>query len=142
MPIVIKLRNHIFYINYCSLIIFEIFEVWLGFELFGLRVQVHSHWVQFTLARKGYGSHHCHNKPLTWNEAGVWMTSCPEEMVLRIGGFWKRVSWELDLGRWRWVFLMSTDADLKHHKMGRALRMVNIVRIVSLSSCQRTEDRS
>ena len=33
----------------------------------------------------------------TENGAGVWMTSCPEETVLRIWGFWKRVSWELTL---------------------------------------------
>ena len=38
----------------------------------------------FTLTHKGYDNHHCHNKPQTGNEAGVWMTSCPEEMVLRI----------------------------------------------------------
>ena len=36
----------IFYINHFSLIIFY-HSVWLGFELFGLRVQVHCHWVQF-----------------------------------------------------------------------------------------------
>ena len=62
-----------------------------------LLAQVNSHWVQFTLVRKGYDNHHCHNKPQTGNEAGVWMTSCPEEMVLRIWGFWKRVSWRLTL---------------------------------------------
>ena len=35
--------------------------------------------------------------PKIGNEAGVWMTSCPEEMVPRIWGFRKRVSWELTL---------------------------------------------
>ena len=39
-------QGMIFYINHFSLIIFY-HSVWLGFELFGLRVQVHSHWVQF-----------------------------------------------------------------------------------------------
>ena len=34
--------------------------------------------------------------PQTGNGAGMWMTSCPEEMVLRIWGFWKRVIWELN----------------------------------------------
>ena len=77
--------------------------------------------------------------PQTGNEAGVWMTSCPEEM--RIWGFWKRVSWEwrldhggrglsfchwgielnssrwgieLDLGRWRdsWVLRISADRNI------------------------------
>ena len=41
----------------------------------------------FTLVRKGYDNHHCYNKPQTGNVAGVWKTSCPEEMVLRIWGF-------------------------------------------------------
>ena len=41
----------------------------------------------FTLARKRYDNHHCHNKPKTVNRAGVWMTSCPEEIALRICGF-------------------------------------------------------
>ena len=41
-----------FYINHFSLIIFY-HSVWLGFELFELRVQVHSQLVQFTLAHKG-----------------------------------------------------------------------------------------
>ena len=36
--------------------------VWLGFELFGVRAQVHSQLVQFTLACKGYDNHHCYNK--------------------------------------------------------------------------------
>ena len=36
--------------------------------------------VQFTLACKGYDNHHCHNKYQTGNRAGVWMTSCPEEI--------------------------------------------------------------
>ena len=51
-----------FYSNHFSLIIFY-HSVWLGFELFGLRAQVHSQLVQFTLARKGYDNHLCHNKP-------------------------------------------------------------------------------
>ena len=49
--------------------------------------------VQFTLVRKGYDNNHCHNKPQTENEAGVWMTSCPEEMGWEFGRFWKRFSW-------------------------------------------------
>ena len=52
----------VFYINHFSLIIFY-HSVCLGFELFGLRGQVYSLLVQFTLAHKGYGNHHCHNKP-------------------------------------------------------------------------------
>ena len=45
---------------------------------------------------------------------------------------------ELDLGRWRcsWGFRISTNRDLKHHKMLRTLGMVSIIIIVSLSSCR------
>ena len=47
------------------------------------------------LVCKGYDNHHFHNKhpDRKWD----WMTSCLEEMVLRIWRFWKRVSWELRL---------------------------------------------
>ena len=68
-----------FYFNHFSLIIFY-HSVWLGFELFWLRVQVYSQLVQFTLVCKGYDNHHSHNKPQTENGAGVWMTPCSEEM--------------------------------------------------------------
>ena len=68
-----------FYFDNFLLIIFY-HSVWLGFELFGLRVQVCSQLVQFTLARKGFDNHHCHNKPQIGNEAGVWVTSCPAEI--------------------------------------------------------------
>ena len=136
------IKEWFFQINPFSLFIFY-HSVLQGFELFGLRVQVHSLWVQFTLARKVYDNHHCYYKLQTGNEARVWMASCLDEMVLRIWGFWKRFSWELDLGHWRgsWVFRISTDRDLKHHKMRCALGMVSIVRIVSLSSCRRSEDK-
>ena len=52
----------IFYINHFSLIIFY-HSVWLGFELFRLKGQVHRQLMQFTDAREGYDNHHCHNKP-------------------------------------------------------------------------------
>ena len=39
-------------------------------------------------------------------------------------------------------FRISIDRNLKHHKMRRSLGMVNIVRIVPLSSGRRTEVRS
>ena len=35
-----------------------------------------------------------HYKPTDRKWAGVWMMSWPEEMVLRIWGFWKDVSWD------------------------------------------------
>ena len=72
-----------FYINHFSLIIVH-HPVWLGFELFGLIAQVHNQLVQFTLVHEGYDNHHCHNKPPDRKWPGVWMTSCPEEMVQRI----------------------------------------------------------
>ena len=55
-----------FNINHFSLIIFY-HSVWLGFELFGLRVQVYSQLVQFMFMCKGYDNHHCHNKPQAGN---------------------------------------------------------------------------
>ena len=55
-------KEWFFYINLFSLIIFY-HSVWLGFELFGLRVQVFTQLVQLMLASKGYDNHHCHNKP-------------------------------------------------------------------------------
>ena len=82
----------IFYFNHFSLIIFY-HSVLLGFELFGLRIQVCCQLVQFTLVREGYDNHHCHNKLQTENEAGEWVTSCPEEMDWEFGISWKRFSW-------------------------------------------------
>ena len=82
----------IFYLNNFSLIIFY-HSVWLGFELFGLKVRVSSQLVQFTLQQMTITNHHCHNKPQTGNGTGVWTTSCPEEMGWEFGRFWKRFSW-------------------------------------------------
>ena len=73
-----------FNINHFSIIIFY-HSVWLGFELFGLRVQVHRHWVPFYARAQRIGqSPFVKINPQTGNVAGVWMTSCPEEMVLII----------------------------------------------------------
>ena len=65
-----------------TLIIFY-YSVWLGFELFRFSCIVIGY--SFRLTRKGYDNLLCHDKPQSGNEAGVWMTSCPEEM-----------SWELE----------------------------------------------
>ena len=59
--------------------------------------------VQFTLVRKGYDHHHCHNKPQTGNETGVLMTSYPEEMGWEFGRFWKRFSWVPTIVLRSWV---------------------------------------
>ena len=93
------------------------------------------------------------------------MTSCPEEIVWEFENFEKVVSWRLTLehaGRQLsslplkqrelsslplrhavGVFQISTDRDLKYHKMHRACvglnSTVSIVGIVFLSSCQRIE---
>ena len=61
------IKEWFFYCNHFSLIIFYL-SVWFGFELFGLRVQVCSQLVQFTLVRKGYENHLCHKNP--WQEMG------------------------------------------------------------------------
>ena len=89
--------------------------------------------------------------PQTRNGAGVWMTSCPEEMVPRIWGFW-RVSWELRLDYWGRelsslllrhivVFFGSLRTEILNitRCAARQHSMVSMVRIVSLSSCRRTE---
>ena len=55
------------------------------------------------LVHKGYDNHNCHNKPQIGNEAGVWITLCPEAMVLRIWEFWKRVSWDRTMKAESWV---------------------------------------
>ena len=44
------IKEWFFYFNHFSLIIFY-HSIWLGFELFGLRVQMHSHWVHFLRSR-------------------------------------------------------------------------------------------
>ena len=68
--------------------------------------------------------------PQKENGAGVWMTSCPKEMVLRIWGFWKSVIWDWKIEArvetsvveaCRRVLQISTGRDLKRHKMHRAL---------------------
>ena len=64
-----------------------------------LLVQVNRRWVQFTLVRRGYDNHKCHDKPQIGNKAGVWMTSCPEAMSWEFGYFEKHVSWVLDCRR-------------------------------------------
>ena len=64
------IKEWFFNFNHFSLIIFY-HSVWLGIELFGLSVQVCSQLVLFTLARKGYDNHHCHNTHLTRQEMGL-----------------------------------------------------------------------
>ena len=88
--------------NYGMIFLYKSFFVnyILSFSLVGLRtirllVQVHRHWVQFTLTRRGYDNHNCHNKPQIGNKAGVWMTSCSEVTGWEFGYFEKYVSWVL-----------------------------------------------
>ena len=87
----------IFYINYFSLIIFY-HSVWLGFQLFGL-VQVHRHWVQFTLERRGYDNYNCHNKPQIGNGLECERHRAWKRWVDNLGILKKHVSWELDCRR-------------------------------------------
>ena len=74
----------------------------LSFSLVGLwtirlLVQVHRHWVQFTLARKGYDNHNCHNKPQIGK--GLECEWCYA---------WKRWSWEFEdfekESVWSWLW--------------------------------------
>ena len=167
----------------------------VGLRTIQLFVQVHRHWVEFTLVRRRYESHKCHNKPQIEIGTGVWMTSCPEAMGWEFGYFEKHVSWVLDSSRvgsllgaspvefycrpvelgtrlgsvqlgvdfghvesWSWVKTMvlrswSLSMELcrslpteilKTTRCGERFSFVSIewLRIVSLSSCRRTEFRS
>ena len=82
------IKEWFFYINHFSLIIFY-HLVWWGFEPFGCQSRCIVNWCSLCSREKDMTIPICHNKPQTGNESGVWMTSCPEEMVLRIWGFWK-----------------------------------------------------
>ena len=91
----------------------------------------------------------CHNKPPDrkwgWSVDGV----LPRRDGLENLRILKRVSWDwtIEASSWIWAvedvvgffFRISTDRDLKPHKMRRTLGIVSIVKIVSLSSCWRTE---
>ena len=70
-----------------------------------LFVQVHRHWVHYTLARR-YENHNCHDKPQIGNGVGVWITSCPEEMGWDFGDLKKGVSWKLTSGNVRQTFYL------------------------------------
>ena len=76
-----------FFVNY--ILLFSLVGLWT----IRLLVQVHRHWVQFTLARRGYDNHNCYNEPQIGNGTGAWMTSCPEMMGWEFGYFEKHVSW-------------------------------------------------
>ena len=100
----------------------------VGLWTIRLLVQVHRHWVQFTLARRGYDNHNCHNKPQIGNDSGVWMTSCPEAMGWEFGYFEKQVSWVLD---WRRVELVvywgqSVEFYCRPVELGTRLRPVQL----------------
>ena len=99
---VILLRNEFFlyksfFVNY--IVSFCLVGLWT----IRLLVQVHRHWVQFTLARREYDNHNRHNKPKIGREAGVWMTSWPEAMGWEFGDFEKDVSWVSTVGYSSWV---------------------------------------
>ena len=90
----------VFYFNYFSLIIFY-HSVWLGFELFGLRVQVCSQLVQFMLARKGYDNHHCHKKTLNRKWGRSVDDVIPRRDGLRIWKILKKIT-SVEFWPWCW----------------------------------------
>ena len=100
-------KGMIFYFNHFSLIIFY-HSVWLGFELFGLRVQVCCQLVQFTLARKGYGNHHCHDKPQTGNGLECGWRHAQKRWPENLEDFEKEsnefrpLCWEVGVWPWCW----------------------------------------
>ena len=91
-----------FFVNY--ILSFSLVRLWT----IRLLVQVHRHWVHFTLACGGYDNHNCLNKSQIWNEAGVWMTSCSEGMIWEFGYFEKHVIWVLDCRRVELVVYWGT----------------------------------
>ena len=89
----------IFYINHFSLIIF-IIPFGKALDHSGLSVQVHSQMVlSYGHTERIWQSPFVIINSQTGNGAEVLMTSCPEEMVLRILGFWKGSSWVFN--RWK-----------------------------------------
>ena len=87
----------IFYFNHFSLVIFY-HSVWLGFELFGLRVRCVVNWCSLRLRTKDMTITIVIINPQTGNGAGAWMTSCPEEMGRELGRFWKKIQLRSDHG--------------------------------------------
>ena len=93
----------IFYINHFSLIIFY-HSVWWGFELFGpLKFRCIVIGCSFTLARKGYDNHHCHNKPpdrkLGWNVDDVMpRRDVPDNLRILKRRQLRWDSWGIELG--------------------------------------------
>ena len=71
-----------FFINY--ILSFSLVGLWT----IRLSVHVRRHWVQFTLARRGYDNHNCHNKPQIGNGWSV-NDVMPGIDGLKIWLFWK-----------------------------------------------------
>ena len=91
-----------FFVNY----ILSLFGKALNYSSLKSRCRVI--WCSYARGQRIWQSPFVIINPQTGNGAGVWMTSCPEEMVLRIWGFWKE-----GVGFWQlrmWVGFWS----LKH----------------------------
>ena len=67
---------------------------------------------------------------VTIGGVGILLSPCALKLLKSSERFWKRVSWDwtieeegwiLTVERCSWVFRISTDRDLKHHKMRRML---------------------
>ena len=119
----------IFYFNHFSLIIFYN-SVWLGFELFGLRVLVCNQLVQFTLTRKGYDNHHCHNKPQRWAmglECGwrhAWKRWAENLRMLKITSV-EFQPWCWKVGLWHGVEKLESDHALEDSRLDHAGRQLS-----------------
>ena len=100
----------VLFYNYGMIFLYKSFFVnyILSFSFVGLwnirlLVQVHRHWVQFTLVCRGYDNHNCHDKPQIGNGTEVWTTSRPEAMGWEFGDFEKDVSWVFTVDQMSWV---------------------------------------
>ena len=87
-------------IIFSSIIFYHL--VWLGFELFGLRIQVCSQLEQFTLVRKGYDNHHYHNKPQIEMCLGCGWRHAEKRWAENFEDFEKRFSWVPTMVRRSW----------------------------------------
>ena len=106
------IKEWFFYFNHFSLIIFY-HSVWLGFELFGLRDQVHSTGYSLHLRAKDMTIMIVIINNQTGNVAGVWMTSCPGEMGWEFGRFWKNhSSWSPTMVLRSWSPTMELKVDI------------------------------
>ena len=119
-----------FFINY--ILSFSLVGLWTIWLL----VSVHRHWVQLTLARKGYDNHNCYNKPQIGNGLECEWFHAQKRWSREFEDF-EIESWELTLGHvgdswvvcyWGRQFKLGSDHDavkLGPTMMVRSQKLIN-----------------